>query len=316
MAKLASIASGSFTASTTWGVINEQSFQQSTGSLSNGYAVTTTPTQIGTSFSPASTVTATHIAFRLVGTGTIGTLTFDLFNVTAGSQVSGTQVTINKSSLNFNSGSLSGSWYLIKIPTPASLLSGTNYGIRVSHTAGSTTTLMAGTNGVANTTFKFIVTSTTQAPASTDDLWVVSEWVTGSTVNEFTVTMDNTTSATTFGSGTANWGGVNLNTNSYLKYGTSSSTNYYLRVNGNFWLSTGSSLEIGNSGTTIPSTSTAILDFSGASQGFQKTGNAGSVSFGNYISSISIRGENPSIPYAFLGADAAVAATSLTTKIS
>ena len=131
-----------------------------------------------------------------MGTGTAGTLTFDIFNVTAGAQVAGTSVTINKSALNFNSSSLSGSWYLVKIPTPPSLLSGTNYAIRVSNTAGSTTSLMAGTNGVANTTFKFIVTSTTQSPASTDDLWVVSEWVTGSTVNEFTVTMDNTTSAT------------------------------------------------------------------------------------------------------------------------
>jgi hypothetical protein len=314
MAKLASITSGNFTSSSTWGVINEQSFQAGVNAAT-AYIVTTTATSLGT-FSPASTVTATHIGFRLVGTANIGTLTFDIFNVTAGSQVAGTQVTINKSALNFNSGSLSSSWYLIKIPTPPSLLSGTNYAIRVSSTAGSTTTIMANTVSNATTTHRFIVTSTTQAPASTDDLWVVSEWTTGSTVNEFTVTMDNTTSATTFGSATANYGGVNLNTNAYLNYGTSASTNYYLRLNGNIWNSAGSSLNIGTSATTIPASSTAVLEFSGASQGFQQNGNAASVSFGNYVSSISIRGENPTIPYALLGADAAVAATSITTNIS
>ena len=313
MAKLASITSGNFTSASTWGVINEQSFQTA-ASTSTSYSVTTTPTSLGT-FSPASTVTATHIGFRLTGTGTIGTLTFDIFNVTAGAQVAGTSVTINKSALNFNSGSISGSWYLVKIPTPPSLASGTNYAIRVSQTAGSTTSIMS-SNGAAANTFRFIVTSTTQAPASGDDLWVVSEWTTGSTVNEFTVTMDNTTSATTFGSATANYGGVNLNTNSYLNYGTSASTDYYLRLNGNIWLSAGASLNIGTSATTIPASSTAVLEFSGASQGFAQNGSAVPVSFVNYISSISIRGENPTNPYALLGADAAVATTSITTNIS
>jgi hypothetical protein len=313
MAKLASITSGNFTSSSTWGVINEQSFQTGANTTLS-YSVTTTPTSLGT-FSPASTVTATHIGFRLVGTGNIGTLTFDIFNVTAGAQVAGTSVTINKSALNFNSGSLSSTWYLVKIPTPPSLASGTNYAIRVSQTAGSTTSIMSST-GAAAATFRFIVTSTTQAPASADDLWVVSEWTTGSTVNEFTVTMDNTTSATTFGSATANYGGVNLNTNAYLNYGTSASTNYYLRLNGFVWLSAGASLNIGTSATTIPASSTAVLEFSGASQGFTQNGNANSVSFGTYISSIVIRGENPTNPYALLGADAAVAATSITTNIS
>jgi len=312
MAKLASITSGNFTSSSTWGVINEQSFQTGTNTTTS-YSVTTTPTSLGT-FSPTSTVTATHIGFRLVGTGNIGTLTFDIFNVTAGAQVAGTSVTINKSALNFNSGSLSSTWYLVKIPTPPSLVSGTNYAIRVSHTAGSTTSIMASTAAATNT-FRFIVTSTTQAPASTDDLWVVSEWTTGSTVNEFTVTMDNTTSATTFGSANASYGGVSLNTNAYLNYGTSPSTNYYLRLNGFVWLSAGASLNIGTSATTIPSTSTAVLEFSGASQGFVQNSNAASVSFGTYISSLVMRGNNPTNPYALLGADAAVSATSITTNI-
>ena len=77
MAKLASITSGNFTSASTWGVINEQSFQAgAAGGL--GYTVTSTPTSLGT-FSPSSTVTATHIGFRLLGQGNTGTLTFDIF---------------------------------------------------------------------------------------------------------------------------------------------------------------------------------------------------------------------------------------------
>jgi len=312
MAKLASITSGNFTSESTWGAINEQSFQ--TGAAGGlGYGVTATPTSLGT-FTPATTVTATHIGFRILGQGNTGTLTFDIFNVTAGTQVAGTSVTINKSALNFNSGNGSSSWYLVKIPTPPSLSSGTNYAIRAS-TTGSIT-LYAISNAVASTVHRFIVTSATQAPTSTDDLWVVSEWTTGSTVNEITVTMDNTTSATTFGSGTANYGGINLNTNAYLNYGTSASTNYYLRLNGFVWLTAGASLNIGTSATTIPSTSTAVLEFSGASQGFTQTAGGNPTSFGTYTSSISVRGSNPTNPYALLGADAAVAATSITTNIS
>jgi hypothetical protein len=315
MAKLASITSGNFTSESTWGVINEQSFQ--TGGLGGlFYTVTTTPTSLGT-FSPATTVTATHIGFRLLGTGNLGTLSFDIFNVTAGAQVAGTSVTINKSALNYNTNNGSGTWYLVKIPTPPSLSSGTNYAIRVSNSAGSSgTNIYAISNGNSSTAHRFIVTSTTQAPASTDDLWVISEWTTGSTVNEITVTMDNTTSATTFGSGNALYGGINLNMNSYFNYGTSASTNYYLRLNGSIWQSVGSSLSIGTSATTIPASSTAVLEFSGASQGFQQNGQNPSVSFGTYISSISMRGENPTNPYALLGADAAVSATSITTNIS
>ena len=312
MAKLASITSGNFTSSSTWGVINEQSFQAGTaGGL--GYSVTSTPTSLGT-FSPSSTVTATHIGFRLLGQANTGTLTFDIFNVTAGAQVAGTSVTINKSALNFNNGNGSSSWYLVKIPTPPSLSSGTNYAIRVS-TNGSIT-LYAISNAVASTVHRFIVTSATQAPASTDDLWVVSEWTTGSTVNEITVTMDNTTSATTFGSATANYGGINLNTNAYLNYGTSASTNYYLRLNGFVWLTAGASLNIGTSATTIPASSTAVLEFSGASQGFTQTSSLPSVSFGTYVSSVSIRGENPAYPHVLLAANASVAATSLTTNVA
>ena len=158
MAKLASITSGNFTSSSTWGVINEQSFQ--TGGLGGlSYSVTTTPTSLGT-FSPATTVTATHVGFRLLGTGPTGTLTFDIFNVTAGAQVAGTSVTINKSALNFNSANGIASWYLVKIPTPPSLSSGTNYAIRVSNSVGSSSTnIYAITNGLATSTHRFIVTS-------------------------------------------------------------------------------------------------------------------------------------------------------------
>ena len=314
MAKLASIASGNFTSASTWGVINEQSFQ---GGAAAGlsYTVTTTATQTGT-FSPSTNISVSHIGIRLTGTGQGGTLTFDIFNVTSSAVVPNSQVTINRNSLNFGFASASGSYYLIKLPTTISLTSGVNYSIRVSGSAGITTSLVSINNAVASTLHRFLVTTTTQVPTSTDDLWIVKEIVTGSTINEFTVTMDVTSSATTYGSNSAGFGGISLSEGAKLIYGTSPSTNYYLRLNGNIWLSSGAWLEIGTSASTIPSTSTAILEFSGASQGFQQTGTQPTTGFSTYISYISVRGENPTNPYALLGANAAVAATSITTNIS
>jgi hypothetical protein len=314
MAKLVSIASGNFSSSSTWAVINEQSFQGGIyGGL--GYSLTTTATQTGT-FSPSTNISVSHIGIRLVGTGQGGTMTFDIFNVTSGAAVANSQVTVNRASLNFNFGSASGSYYLIKLPTTISLTSGTNYSIRVAGSSGVVTTLVSNSNNVASTLHRFLVTTTTQAPAATDDLWVVKEIVTGSTTNEFTVTMDITSSATTYGSGTAGFGGISLNEGSKLIWGTSASTNYYLRLNGNIWLSSGAWLEIGTSASIIPSTSTAILEFSGASQGFQQNGTNPTTGFSTYVSYVSVRGENPTYPYALLAADVAANAISATTNVS
>ena len=314
MAKLASIASGSFTGSSTWGVINEQSFQAG-AATTNQTSVTTSFVSLGT-FVPSSTITVSDIGIRLKGATITGTFSAQLFNVTANSAITDSTVTVNTSSFNFdNLSSISGSWYSFKLPSNITLTSGVSYAIRVLGSIAGNTLIMSTTNGSPTTAHRFLITTTNQAPASTDDLWVMSEWVTGSTVNEITVTMDNTTSATTFGSGAANFGGINLSTNSYLSYGTNASTNYYLRLNGFIWLGCGAYFSMGTTGNTIPSTSTAVLEFSGSGQGFN-TISTGQLPSQFHTVTVLGAGVNPTYPYALLSADVASGATTFTTNVS
>jgi len=315
MAKLASIASGNFTSSSTWGVIEETSFR---GGVSNfGWLIPTNGVLTSTgNFTPTATTNVTHVAFRLVGTGSGGVLECDILNVTANTTVAGSFFSMNKSTLQYIQGSMSASWFMLKLPSTVTLTSGISYAIRFRSTVSATNIQTTSGGNTATLAMRFLVTSTNQAPAAGDDLWVCAEYTTASTVNQFTVTMDNTTSATTFGSGIAGYGGINLNQDAFLRYQTSASTNYYLRLNGNLWLNAGATFSMGTSANTIPSTSTAVLEFSGASQGIQTNGTAGPTNFSNYVYVFDCAGNNPTNPYALLGADAAVAATSITTNIS
>ena len=315
MAKLASIASGNFTSSSTWGVIEETSFR---GGVNNfGWAIPTSGTLTSTgNFTPTATTNVTHVAFRLVGTGSLGVLGCDILNVTANTTVAGSSFTMNKSTLQYIQGSMSASWFMLKLPSTVTLTSGVSYAIRFSNTVSVTNIQTTTGTNTATSAMRFLVTSTNQAPAAGDDLWVCAEYTTASTVNQFTVTMDNTTSATTFGSNTAGYGGINLNQDAFLRYQTSGSTNYYLRLNGNLWLNAGATFSMGTSANTIPSTSTAVLEFSGASQGIQTNGTAGPTNFSNYVYVFDCAGNNPTNPYALLAANAAAAATSITTNIS
>ena len=315
MAKLASIANGSFTASTTWGVIEETSFRA--GANSFGWTITTNGGLLSTgNFTPTATTNVTHVAFRMVGTGSGGVLGCDILNVTANTTVAGSSFTMNKTVLQYVAGSMSASWFMLKLPSTVTLISGVSYAIRFSSTVSGTFIQTTSGGNTATLAMRFLVTSTNQAPAAGDDLWVCAEYTTASTVNQFTVTMNNTTSATTFGSNTAGYGGINLNQDAFLRYQTSGSTNYYLRLNGNLWLNAGATFSMGTSANTIPSTSTAVLEFSGASQGIQTNGTNGPTGFTNYLYVFESAGVNPTYPHVLLAADVSTGATTFTTNVS
>ena len=311
MAKLASIANGSFTASTTWGVIEETSFRASTQNFGWGPFGGLISTG---NFTPTATTTVTHAGFRLVGTGPDGVIECDIINVTANTTVAGSFFSMNKTAFRFNSGSSSQSWFMLKFPSPVTLTSGISYAIRLNATIATIT--LATTNGAATPTLtmRFLVTNVNQAPVAGDDLFINAEYTTGSTVSGFTVTMDNTTSATTFGSNGTGFGGVNISQDTSLNYGTSANTNYYLRLNGNLWLNAGATFNMGTTANTIPSTSTAVLEFSGATQGIRANGNTGPTGFtAPFV--FNVAGVNPTYPYALLAADVSAGATTFTTNV-
>jgi len=221
---------------------------------------------------------------------------------------------MNKTAFRFNSGSSSQSWFMLKFPSPVTLTSGISYAIRLNATIATIT--LATTNGAATPTLtmRFLVTNVNQAPVAGDDLFINAEYTTGSTVSGFTVTMDNTTSATTFGSNGTGFGGVNISQDTSLNYGTSANTNYYLRLNGNLWLNAGATFNMGTTANTIPSTSTAVLEFSGATQGIRANGNTGPTGFtAPFV--FNVAGVNPTYPYALLAADVSAGATTFTTNV-
>jgi hypothetical protein len=102
-------------------------------------------------------------------------------------------------------------------------------------------------------------------PTTGDVLYVMGELTGTSGTNSFTVTMDSTS--------TNQLGGVSISTRGTLTYGTSASTAYYLKTIGNqastagLIVYSGGTLQIGTSGTPIPSSSSAVLELGAASDG-------------------------------------------------
>lgn len=114
------------------------------------------------------------------------------------------------------------------------------------------------TDATANNWARYIRFSTTATIAASDVTYICDELTGAGTKNDVLVTMNSTSSATSYGQCNIGQGGI-------LEYGTSASTNYVLDLSGNMNVWGGGTLNIGTSGTSIPSTSTAVLEFTNAS---------------------------------------------------
>jgi hypothetical protein len=97
--------------------------------------------------------------------------------------------------------------------------------------------------------------SNSTATIASNDIVYISDNLTGAgTRDDVEVTMDSTSSATTYGLIEIAGGGV-------LSYGTSASTNYHLKLAGNLSIRGDGTFNIGTVATPIPRTSTAKLEF-------------------------------------------------------
>ena len=91
-----------------------------------------------------------------------------------------------------------------------------------------------------------------------DVFYIMDDWTAAATKTTNTVTMNNT-ATTDFGAITVGQG--------TLTFGTSASTNYYLKSSGDVTVWGGGTLNIGTTGTAMPSTSTAVLELDPTSDG-------------------------------------------------
>lgn len=292
MATLISIATGNFTTAGTWALADATAEQDSEA---NNTATTTSPVASST-FAPGA-VTVNAIGIKVGSRASTGTFTVELFNSTLASSVA--SITTNVTDLPSNGG-----WCMFPIGSQL-LLVANSYSIRVSSSTAGTVTLYR--NATANNWTRQLRTTTTQAPAVGDKLIVVGENTGIGTGNSFTVTMNNT-ATTSFGA-VAFPQSLSINSRATLAYGVAASTAYYLKIKGIVKVWTGGTFTIGTSGSPIPSTSTAVLEF-------DATANVDSGLEVGELCTFTTFGSVLTFDRTKLAADAAAAATSLTTTDS
>jgi len=156
------------------------------------------------------------------------------------------------------------------------------------------------------------------APVANDKLLIMGAWTAGitDTLSTTVVTM-NSTATTSYGP-TVSGGppdGMSISMGGTLAYGNSTSTNYIMYLKGALAVYAGGSLLItGASGGTFPSTSTALLWF--ASVANVDSGLMTYNGTATYPVTVTTSGNPLTYDRAFLAADCAASATSLTTNVS
>lgn len=252
MATLISKATGNFTSSSTWALVDSTSLQSNSG-------VSATP---GTTYASSGTFTPGAITVDGVAiyigsrTGSTGTLSVAITQSNVA--VSGAEVTINVSDLPNIATYVSPAgigWVFFKFAAPVTLIAATVYAVGIKTSSASQVTVRV---SVSTNYTRMLRTTTTQAPAAADTLNILGEWTTAGTVSAITVTMNETA--------TTAYGQLNIGNNGTLAYGVSSSTNYYLKTLDVFVQALGT-LKIGTSASPIPSSSSAVLEFASTGSG-------------------------------------------------
>lgn len=255
---------------------------------------TATPSYNGT-WTVATTPTATTFTLTGAPSAVGGVSGQGFYNITA---VSDSVVCAAASDLpTVNTGTNDG-WTFFKFPASITLNASTNYTVQIAGTtAGNITSYRTATAGDWSRALR---TTTTQAPAAADVLFVAGDFSDVGSNNSYTVTNDNTA--------TTQFGALEVAGKGKFAYGNAASTNYYFKVNNSPTIYAGGNFQMGISGSPIPATSTAKLEIVCASN----------VQFGLEIRSgatVNTQG-NVITNTAKLAADAAAAATSLTTDVS
>lgn len=291
MATLISTAAGNLTGASTFATTEATAAQTSTAGNSN----TGTSYAYSTTFTPANGHVMDGVLLQIRALGTGGTFSVSINNGTTDLQ----QVTCNCTDLGTtaNAAGPTNTWTFFKFPSTVTADGVTSYKI------GIKTSISANVNAMRSATTsdwtKQIRLTTTATPAAADTLYI-NGGITGAGTHEsYTVTMDQTSSATSYGD-------IFLCPYGTFAYGTTASTNYYLRMAGTLWLQDLSTFTMGTSGTPMPSSSTAVLEFncgSNVQYGMELLGTCTVNTFGASMSFVSTK----------LAADVAANGSSITT---
>lgn len=252
MAVLISRASGSFSDAATWGVVDNNSILDSEEANST--------TTLGYIYAPLFTpgaITVDGIAIKIYSRNNNGTVTVQLYNNTDSAIVE--EVTISVTEIPvyldvpYNHG-----WYFFKFPVEHTLIAGKAYkvGIKTSIN-GSLSFYRAGVTNFS----KMIRTTGSAAPGASDVLHIMGDH--GTTSGTYSVLMDNT-AITQFGTIGSMTQAITVNSRGTLTWDTAEATSYYFRWRGPFVVFEDGTLNVGTSGSAIPSTSTAVMEMHNA----------------------------------------------------
>ncbi len=315
MSDLVSIADGNLTAAATWALTASNLISNSTSTTN-----LTTGNLDSVAFTPgAITLSGMCVKFgQLTALTAAQTITFILRNSTDGTDLA--TVVVNKTALFLATAALGdtqqGGWLYLKFAANQTTTAGKNYVVRIT-TSNTSGTPSFCTNGTANNWQHMLVTTTTQAPTTGDDMHICGV-LDGSAnpvtaVGARTVNMDST-AATDYGSGQTGTAGsripaLDINYGATLTWLNTTGNNYILRLSGWLRMYANSVHNMGTVATPVRRDVTQILEFDCAADadfGFHLCGGITWVAQGQSRTS----GKN--VCQTLLTADAAAGATSLT----
>lgn len=306
MAVYIAAANGNFSAGATWAAAASAAgtFLDSEA----GNTATTTSPVASSTFQPgAITVDGMAVKVGSRGASPTGTFTVELFNSTGSASVA--SVTINISDITTTTARYG--WLFLKFAS-VTLLAATNYTIRVSSTSAAQ--LAVYRDSTAGNWSRFLRTTTTGvAPVAGDILIVAGEITAAATVTARTVTYD-ITATTAWGTPGTSATAICASHGGAVQGQTTASTAYKMYTVGNIEVQGNATWTFNN----IVSTSSFLMNLSstGTTAG---TGITTATLYGLILTapaSFTMVGKTVTNVSALLAADAAAAATSLTTNIS
>lgn len=284
---------GNFTATGTWKNVCTGTGAVNT-TLTAAQSITSTTYQASAAFTVTNTEVIEGFALHLQRSGTTGTLTVGLSDDNGSTYTK--EVTVNLSDLP-----TAYSWVFFKFGSTLTADGGSDYKVAIKLSTGSSGVSIYRGSATSNDWSHILREDSAPGSLAAGDVFYIMDALTGAgakTTN--TVTMNNTD--------TTNWGAITVGFGSF-NYGTSGSTNYYLKTSGNLTVWGDGTFTIGTVGSAMPSTSTAVLEFDPTSDGeFGLLANAGST--------VTMQGASMTKVWTYLNSDAVANATSLTTADS
>lgn len=306
MAVIVNTQSGNWSSPSTWAVVSNAGWTAAAATQESATSNSTTAFSgpaTGTTIAAATTIDAILIKIQTRSTTTGGTFSVRLFNVTAGSAVAGTTVTVNVNDLPV--ASTNQTWLTFKFSAPITTIAGNSYRVEIQSSVSNAVTVNRRSATASDWTFG-LRTTTQQVPAAGDQVLVQGEYLAPGSNNSYTVTMD-VTSGVTIGTSTTGQRALEVSALGTLAWAVAPSSVYNMTLNGDVTINIDGTMTIGTQASPMPASSSALLLFNCTSNiqyGLVPRG-------GSFVSHGATKTTK-----AYLAASAVGGATSITTSVA